>query len=329
MRSRFTLILLLATLLLPAGVLAAPGPVLDQADVLSADTERRLRTIADEIRSASGKDLLVVTVPRVEGSPQEHSDRLFREHGLDGVLIYVAPEERQLGLVPGQNTESLFPRRETAPIRQRMLAHFAKGDYDAGVLEGARDVQQVFSRGAGTVLGGPDMGEAEAAPAPAPAPAERRGGGFSWAFLLIPLLLGGLVFLLFLGFVFSLVRGLFRRRHAQPAGWGGRHGEGVPGAGPYTRGMGGGPVYGPGYGGGFGSGGGGFWPSVFGGLGGAMAGSALYDWMTPDRPTPTGDVSAPSDLGWQQSDLGGAGGGDFGSWDAGGGGDFGGGGEQW
>lgn len=317
MKSFRTLLLLLA-LLLPLGAWAAPAVVLDEADILSAETEDRLRTIAEDIRAASGKDLLVVTVPRVVGSPQEHADRLFRDHDLDGVLLYVAPQERQLGIVPGRQTQELFPRTKTGPIREEMLALFAEGDYDEGVLVGAREVRSVFGRAGSTaVLPGP--GDAEG---PAAAPAEpRSGGGLGWAFLLIPLVLGGLVFLLVIGFVVGLARRMSGRRHS----YAGRPGDPVPGAGPYTRHMGGGPVYGPGYGGGFGSGGGGFWPSLFGGLGGAMAGHALYDWMTPDAPEAG---AAPSDVGWQGSDLGSAGGGDFGGWDSGGG-DWGGGEQQW
>ena len=80
--------------------------------------------------------------------------------------------------------------------------------------------------------------------------------------------------------VLRLIGGLFNRSA----------GQGIPaGMGMPRQGMGGGPGYGgPGYGGG----GGGFFSSVLGGLGGALAGNWLYDQFSGGRHGQYGSADA-------------------------------------
>lgn len=294
-------------LLLPA---FAREAIIDEAKILDSRSMEQVQRLSDDIQSNFGKDVVVVTVDRVDGTPQQHAEKLFAQQKVNGVLIYVAPNQKQLGILPGRNTAQLFPRTVTGPIRESMLSRFRQNDYSGGIVEGVQRVRSVFADA-------PSKGEGAGAVAPA---AERRGGGGGGFFLgllgLMPLLFLGLgAFLLF-----RMFRGARRLRQAYPAD------QHYPG-GSYGHGQGYGHGYGRhpypvGAGGPMGSGGG-FLSGMLGGLGGAMLGNAMYDRFRG------GDAPAgSSDPGWGASDAGSAGGGDFSDF-GGGGGDFGGGGGEW
>jgi uncharacterized protein len=295
-------------LLLPA---VAREAIIDEAKILDSRSMEQVQRLADDIQSNFGKDVVVVTVDRVEGTPQQHAEKLFSQQNVNGVLIYVAPNQKQLGILPGRNTAQLFPRTVTGPIRESMLSRFRQNDYGGGIVEGVQRVR-------GVLANAPTKGAGAAA---APPVAERRSGGGGGFFLgllgLMPLLFLGLgAFLLF-----RMFRGARRLRQAYPsdqhypAGYGHGHGYGQGyGRHPYPVGAGG-PM----------GGGGGFLSGMLGGLGGAMLGNAMYDHFRGGD-AGGGMAAGSSDPGWGTSDAGSAGAGDFSDF-GGGGGDFGGGGE--
>jgi hypothetical protein len=114
--------------------------VSDENDVLSADSERRIRAYLDWVRESYGVDYRVVA-ERLDGvSPASRSSDLFArqrigaETGGRGVLLLVDPEGRQVRAEVGYALEPYL----TDVAASRMLAgylapHFRSGDASAGI----------------------------------------------------------------------------------------------------------------------------------------------------------------------------------------------------
>ncbi len=294
--------ILLLLLLVSSVALARPFvPVQDNADLLQPDTIARLEKINDELMRATGKNLLVVTQNGVTGTPREKARDIFRAEGLNGVLLLILPDKKQLGVVPGKSTERLFPPERLGEIRESMLGHIRDGNFDSAVLQGAEATRT-------TLVAAERPTEA--------APAERRSSG-GWGLL-------GWLPLLFLGLVaYTAFRWFTRKPFYGPQNQSGHSGNPAFPTGQQ-------PAYGHPMGGG-GFGGGGLFGSLAAGVGGALLGNAVYDAVTGRHAaTPPAAADSPS---WTDSDAGALGGGDFGGWggDAGGmgGGDFGGSGSDW
>jgi uncharacterized membrane protein YgcG len=295
--------LLILVLLLLSSLSALAEPVQDGAGLLRPDTVSRVEKIDAELFRDTGTHLLVVTQTNVSVTPREKARDIFRQEQLNGMLILILPDKKQLGIVPGRSTERLFPPERLAEIRESMLGHIRKGNFDSAVLQGSEAVRA-------TLLAA-DRGPRETGVAPAPRPSS--GGGLG--------LLGWLP-LLFFGFLAFLAIRFMTRKKSYYAPGQGRQGYGAYGQPAY-----GGPMGGPMGGGGWG---GGLFGSLAAGLGGALLGNTIYDAVTGRHATPPAAADSPS---WTDSDAGGMGGGDFGGWgsDGGdmGGGDFGGGGSDW
>jgi len=237
-----------------------------------------------------------------------------REHLISHVLV----RERYAGLVS-------IDKRDA--IREAFIEEFRKKNFDGGLMRAVETIER-------SLEGASVRTKSARGAAGVPAPVHNRaaggrdaaGGSTMGTFLLIVAGIFGVLLVL------RLVGGLF--------GGGARSGmPGAPGMGMGRPGMGGGPGYGaPGYGGG----GGGFMSSLFGGLGGALAGNWLYDQFSGRHGGHVGsaDAASPADYSGGAPDAGGdaivgadddPGGGA--SWDdgggGGGGGDWGGGGGDW
>ncbi|MDQ2908553.1 MAG: TPM domain-containing protein [Candidatus Eremiobacteraeota bacterium] len=313
-------LLLVVSLAVPAA--ARSGFVQDGAHLFSTSTISSLDTTIGNFNAQTGKEIVIVTVPSLEGqTPQAAAQSIFAQQQVNGVLIFLAKAERVQGIVPGRAAAAFFPSGTIASIREAMRGYFRAGDFDGGITTGVNLILAQYRSHVGS-LGAATSSQRS------PARARSSGGGMSLLWLILILIAG-----------FLIIRAVFRAisgRAMTPPGYGGGPGgAGGPGYGP---GYGG---YGPGYGG-FG-GGGGFFSGLLGGLGGAFLGNELFGRqnMGVGGPDNTGIVpgadaaSAPDAGGWQNDagqadmgnasfgDIGGGGGGDFGG---GGGGDFGGGG---
>jgi len=287
-----SLVLLTATAV-PA--MARPSSaVQDNARVLSSDTVAQIQKIDDEIYRNTGKDLLVVTESSLSGSPSDQAREIFQREKLNGMLIFVVPPQKKLGLVPGRSTAEIFPSSRLGEIRQAMLPDFRRNDFDAGVLTGARQIQSTFQ---GSAL----------AKAP-PGPLQRRQTSSGWG--------SWIYWGLGLGLAFLALRWIGGMMSSRPSNYG------VPSGGYQNPGA---PM---------GGGGGGFLGNLAAGVGGALLGNTIYDAFT-GRHNQSYPTSSSSDThsGWQSSDNGAIGGGDYsdfggsdssaGDWGGDGGGDWG------
>lgn len=329
--------LLALPLLVAASAAPALGDVRDRAGLFSPEAVKKADAELARIERETSLPVTIETIPSLNGRGiDEALAERGRQEDVRGLFVLISkqPHKIEAGASPG--ADHFFNRPLYQAIRGSFLPDFERNDYDAGLAAGVAKIEGTLralkaehgplTPAAARAVARPPARAQGPAPAPAPAPgprmpAQARSG--------LPILIGIVLLVLGVLFVFRLLGALFGA---------GRGGYG-PGYGP-------GPMRGPGYGGpgyGGGGGGGGFMSSLFGGLGGAMAGNWLYDQFgrrhdQPGYVPPAGqDPAAPPDAGagWGTAgdegatwggggDAGGGGGGDWGG--GGGGGDWGGGG---
>jgi uncharacterized protein len=273
--------------------------VQDGASLFTTDTVASLNSKIGALNAQTRKEIVVVSVPSLNGAtPQDAAERVFAEQQVNGILIYMAKSEKQLGIIPDRASSQFFPKSSLDAIRAAMRGYFRAGDFDSGIKVGVDLVITEYRSHAGS-LG--------ARTSYAPATQTSNGiFGMSFIFLLLVLVVG-----------FLIIRAIFRAvagPRVYPPGYG--------------QGMGMGPGYGPGYGGGFG-GGGSFFSGLLGGLGGAWLGNELFGRHDGGGYVGSSGFDGGSNDGggWQsdpgQADMGNS---SFGDWGGGGGGDSGGGG---
>jgi uncharacterized protein len=228
---------------------ALSGRVVDAANLLDAGTRERLTAKSAELETKTGRQLVVVTLPSLQGYEiEELGYRLGRSWGIGekdkntGALLIVAPNERRVRIEAGYGVEGLLTDAVSRLIIENaILPRFRAGDFAGGIERGADDIVQVLSGDAADY-------QRRAAPA-ARAPAREDAGQFIWVALL-------------LGFwLFMMLRSRRRRRRGPwflpvpIGGWGaGRGGFGGFGGGGFGRGGFGGGGF-RGGGGSFGGGG--------------------------------------------------------------------------
>lgn len=123
---------------------ALSGRVVDAANILSPETETRLTTELTALETQSQRQLVVATVPDLEGNDiADYGYRLGREWGIgdkernDGVLLLIAPNERRMHIAVGYGLEPvLTDALSAAIIRDEITPKFRDGDFDGGVSAG-------------------------------------------------------------------------------------------------------------------------------------------------------------------------------------------------
>jgi uncharacterized membrane protein YgcG len=307
--------------------------VLDGASLFTPTTVQGLDQKIASFNAQTGKEIVVVTVPSLDGKTiQRATEDEFAHEQVNGVLIFMAKAEHQDALVGDRAARSFFPPGSFQSIRQAMRGYYRGGDFDTGIQTGVDLILNQYR--------GHERAASERMRHVVPGAATQQSfGGFGMFWFIL---------ILFAGFL--IVRAIFRAMSGprmMPPGYGGPGGPGMGGG--Y-----GGPGYGaPGYGGGggFGGGGGGFLSGMLGGLGGAWIGNQLFgnhggNIIDGNQASGIdGNQGAIDNSGWQsdpgQADMndgsfgnfgdsgggfGDSGGGGGGGFDGGGGGDSGGGG---
>ena len=152
MRSVIGFAFALAFLTLPAFAAAQfpalSGRVVDDAHILNADTIQQLTTVLSAHEQRAGEQVVVVTVPDLQGKEiEDYGYQLGRAWGIgqkgknNGALIIVAPTERKTRIEVGYGLEGKLTDAATATIISRlMLPAFRNGDYNDGVLKGTQGV---------------------------------------------------------------------------------------------------------------------------------------------------------------------------------------------
>src|SRR5208282_3735051 len=135
--------------------------VVDDAGVLDAWTQSELSDMLATHEGATGEQVVVVTLPSLQGySIEDFGYQLGRHWGIgqkgknNGVLLIVAPKEHKVRIEVGYGLEGELTDAICATIIQNyILPSFKRGDFNAGILAGATSML--------SVLGGnsPDIGQ--------------------------------------------------------------------------------------------------------------------------------------------------------------------------
>lgn len=121
------------------------GSITDNANLLPARQEQKLRTILDNLEKQTGAALVVVTLPSMKGGQiEDFTNRLFEEWGVgqagkdNGVMLLVAVKERKMRIEVGYGLEGTIPDGLAGSIRdQYVLPYFKNGQMATGIESGA------------------------------------------------------------------------------------------------------------------------------------------------------------------------------------------------
>lgn len=222
------------------------GYVNDFANILSQSARAQLTALCTEVDQKAKAQIAVVTVPTLDGRPiEDYSIDLATKWGIgpkqsaSGVLILVAPNQRQMRVETGYGLEPILPDGKTGGFGREAAPYLREGNYDAALILMTRRVADVIAQDRGVTLAG--------GPLPGPRPRRKTDTQSNG---ILGLLLLGAVFLILL----KMMSGSGRGRGGGSGWWIGP----MIGSGMGRGGWGGG---------GFGGGGGGF-----GGFGGGSFG---------------------------------------------------------
>ncbi|MPZ09465.1 MAG: methanol dehydrogenase [Kiloniellaceae bacterium] len=120
------------------------GRVVDNADLLSAEEERRLTEQLASLEQGTSSQLVVVTLPSLQGTAiEDFGYQLGRHWGIgqlgrdNGVLLIVAPNERKVRIEVGYGLEGDLPDATAKIIiENEILPSFRAGDYPRGIADG-------------------------------------------------------------------------------------------------------------------------------------------------------------------------------------------------
>jgi uncharacterized protein len=150
---------LLLMLFCAAAVAQAPafpalsGRVVDEAGILDVQTETLLEQKLADLESKTTNQFVVVTLRSLQGYDiADYGYRLGRHWGIgrqdknNGVLLIVAPNERQVRIEVGYGLEgSLTDAVTRLIIENAILPRFRANDFAGGLTRGADDVVAVLS----------------------------------------------------------------------------------------------------------------------------------------------------------------------------------------
>ncbi len=147
------LVLFACTCLTALAALAADVPylsgrVVDNAEILGAETKRKLTEQLKAHEAETTNQIAVLTVRSLEGeSVESYAEQVFNTWKLgrkgkdNGVLVLVAPTERRMRIEVGYGLEgTLTDVAASRIVRNVMTPRFKEGNFDAGVAEGVQAV---------------------------------------------------------------------------------------------------------------------------------------------------------------------------------------------
>jgi len=120
------------------------GRVVDQANLLSPDQEQQIAAQSDALEKTTGRQFVVATISDLKGYEiRDYGYQLGREWKIgtkenDGVILLVAPNEREVAIEAGYGLEPvLTDALSTIIINDEILPRFKVGDMPGGIIAGA------------------------------------------------------------------------------------------------------------------------------------------------------------------------------------------------
>lgn len=129
------------------------GRVVDQANILPAETSSSIERKLADLETKSGIQLVVATVASLEGQEIEpYANELFRTWKLgektknNGVLLLVAPNEHRVRIEVGYGLEGTLTDALSKVIVANAIApRFKAGDFGGGISRGVDDIITVLT----------------------------------------------------------------------------------------------------------------------------------------------------------------------------------------
>lgn len=147
MRLRFSVLIVITVLLAASWSVAVELPamprnyVVDQAGIVDDGVEGKLNGYLLELEQKTTAQVVVLTVPSLEGQSLEEFSlsvaerwKLGQKDRDNGVLILIASEDRKYRFEIGYGLEGVLPDSLVGTIgRQYMVPNFKKADYSTGI----------------------------------------------------------------------------------------------------------------------------------------------------------------------------------------------------
>src|SRR5580704_431648 len=172
--------LALSLLMLVAAAIAAnfpalTGRVVDQANIIPAESRQAIEVKLTDLETKSGIQLVVATVTSLDGQEIEpYANELFRVWKLgektknNGVLLLIAPNERRVRIEVGYGLEgTLTDALSQVIIANAITPRFKTRDYAGGITRGVDDIITVLTTDASEWQKRPSL-RLDRAPAPTP-----------------------------------------------------------------------------------------------------------------------------------------------------------------
>ncbi len=129
------------------------GRIVDQANIITAETRNAIEPKLIDLETKSGIQLVVATVSSLEGDEIEpYANQLFRTWALgektknNGVLLLVAPNERRVRIEVGYGLEgTLTDALSKVIITNAITPRFKTGDFGGGISRGVDDIITVLT----------------------------------------------------------------------------------------------------------------------------------------------------------------------------------------
>lgn len=128
------------------------GRVVDDAHVLSADTQDKLTALLAQEEKQTGNQIVVATLPSLQGAAiEQYGYQLGRAWGIgqkgknNGTILIVVPSEHKVQIEVGYGLEGdITDAQSRIIIDEFMLPAFRHGDYDGGVTAGTQAIIKVL-----------------------------------------------------------------------------------------------------------------------------------------------------------------------------------------
>lgn len=124
------------------------GRVVDEANILSPQTERQLTTL---LQAETKHQVVIVTLTDLEGkSIEDYGYQLGRHWGIgekgndNGVLLIIAPNERQVRIEVGYGLESVLTDAVSSVVLNNMTPDLTKNNYNQAVLIAVQQILNVI-----------------------------------------------------------------------------------------------------------------------------------------------------------------------------------------
>jgi uncharacterized protein len=135
---------------------ALTGRVNDTANILSAEAIQRISTKLAAHEAKSGDQIVVATIPGLQGIEiEDYANRLYRHWQLgtkdknNGALLLIAPRDRKLRIEVGYGLEGALTDALSKSIIATIIApKFRAGDFSGGVEAGVDGMLALASRDA-------------------------------------------------------------------------------------------------------------------------------------------------------------------------------------